>query len=150
MTDSEFRELYRKQAGKEPHDAPTPLEAQLLRKAWSRETASPGCQEKWTSDNPAFGQCAATALVLQDVYDGDLMRVQVEGYGSHYYNLFRDQDGPLAFDATWCQFPEGTKREQGQQVERLYALHSPRAAEARTLERYMRLKERLFAALREM
>ena len=27
----------------------------LLRHVWCKETASPGCQDKWSPENPAFG-----------------------------------------------------------------------------------------------
>ena len=43
------------------------LEA-LLGKCWKRETSAG--PEGWTGENPAWGQCAVTALVVQD-FGGD-------------------------------------------------------------------------------
>ena len=46
--------------------------------------------KKWHSGNPAFGQCGATALVLQELLGGDLLIAGVTGGGErdswHYWN----------------------------------------------------------------
>ena len=116
----------------------------MVRSSWCRETASPGCQEKWSPENPALGQCAVTALLVQDVLGGELMRTSVEGQGSHYYN--RLPDG-RTLDLTRGQFPEGTVIPDGQPVPREYVLGSERAVAAQTPQRYRWLKARfdLFA-----
>lgn len=63
----------------------------LLRKAWSRETSSD--PEGWTAENPAWGQCVPTALIVQDFFGGGLLRHPLEGIEglefmrSHYVNL---------------------------------------------------------------
>jgi hypothetical protein len=51
-----------------------------LRPAWSTETSS-----KWRPDNPACGQCSVTALVVQDLLGGDILKTSVEGQW-HFYN----------------------------------------------------------------
>jgi hypothetical protein len=51
-----------------------------LRTAWSTETSS-----KWRPDNLACGQCSVTALVLQDVLGGDILKTSIEGQW-HFYN----------------------------------------------------------------
>ncbi len=38
---------------------------EALIRSWSIETSS-----KWTTENPAKGQCGVTALVVQDIYGG--------------------------------------------------------------------------------
>ncbi len=70
----------------------------LIQKAWCRETSVD--PEKWTPDNPAYGQCAVTALVIQDLLGGDLLRGTVNGV-SHYWN--RLPDG-TEIDLTKSQF----------------------------------------------
>ncbi len=69
-----------------------------IKASWSKETsASP---DKWSKDNPSLGQCAVTALVIQDLKGGDLLRGKVNG-SSHYWN--RLPDGP-ELDLTIDQF----------------------------------------------
>lgn len=58
-----------------------------LEAAWCRETsADPTHWDPW---NPAWGQCAVTALVVQDRFGGDLLRATVAGT-SHYWNRLPD------------------------------------------------------------
>src|SRR5262249_33209808 len=55
-----------------------------LQASWSRETSSD--YDRWTLENPAWGQCAVTALVLQDLMGGELLRCVLPKGGSHYWN----------------------------------------------------------------
>ena len=105
----------------------------LIRNTWCKETASPGCQADWSEDNPAWGQCAVTALTVRCVLGGDLLRTVVEGYGSHYYN--RLPDG-TEIDFTRDQFSKQTLIPPGEVVDRDKVLFSPRAVTARTKGRY--------------
>ncbi len=68
----------------------------MLTKSWSIETSS-----KWTSENLAKGQCGVTALVVQDLYGGEIKKTKV-GEVWHFYNLI---DGRV-FDFTETQFNE--------------------------------------------
>ena len=54
-----------------------------IRAGWTQETSAdpPG----WSAANPAWGQCAVTALLIQDAQGGDLLRAEVNGV-SHYWN----------------------------------------------------------------
>lgn len=76
-----------------------------LRRAWAASTSySP---KVWSPKNPAWGQCAATALTLWRIYGGDILRKPVTSYsgaplGVHYLN--RLPDGTIV-DMTWEQFP---------------------------------------------
>ena len=74
-----------------------------LRKAWCRETAHPSYQDKWSEDNPSYGQCCVTALVMQDLYGGDVYECKVQGK-RHYVNI--TLEGYL-HDYTSMQFEEG-------------------------------------------
>lgn len=50
------------------------MEKQLIEKAlkssWSKETCYPPWARGWTTENPTKGQCAVTALVVQDYLGG--------------------------------------------------------------------------------
>jgi hypothetical protein len=120
----------------------------LLRAAWCRETASPSCQEAWSEANPAFGQCAVSALVVQDLMGGELLRAEVPGFGSHYWNQLPNGEDVYLLDTTRTQFPYGTTVPRGDQVPRSRLLEGERAAAARTPERYALLVTRVAAVMR--
>ena len=61
----------------------------LLDDCWSYETCSPGFKNIWVSHNPSLGQCAVTALIVNDMFGGKIMRCMTSS-GSHYYNLIDD------------------------------------------------------------
>jgi hypothetical protein len=67
---------------------------QQLRASWSIETAS-----TWTRENPARGQCSVTALVVQDLLGGLILKTRV-GPQWHFYNSI---DGKRV-DLTASQF----------------------------------------------
>jgi len=80
--------------------------------AWSAETsASP---DEWSVDNPALGQCAVTACVVQDYMGGDILNSVVTlpdgSADSHYYNLIDEEE----IDLTKQQFPHGSAFSDGQ------------------------------------
>ncbi len=98
----------------------------LLRKSWSRETTAD--PEYWSPNYPAWGQCAVTALVVQDFFGGELLRTWVRladdnsgrpTQGSHYWNLL--PDGKEA-DLTREQFPKGTIVPKGELRTRTYVM----------------------------
>jgi hypothetical protein len=106
------------------------LEGQLCR-AWSAETSAH--QVGWTDDNPARGQCAVTALIVQDVAGGELMRCMVNGQ-SHYYNLLPTGD----VDYTARQFDRPVDYSRSEPRSRDYVLAHPD-----TVRRYELLSSRL-------
>ncbi|WP_426025269.1 YunG family protein [Brevundimonas sp. TSRC1-1] len=65
-----------------------------LKSAWSVETAT-----TWTRDNPALGQCSVTALVVNDLLGGRILKTRV-GPNYHFYNLIDD----TRIDLTSSQF----------------------------------------------
>ncbi|MCA9478659.1 MAG: hypothetical protein KC535_05925 [Nanoarchaeota archaeon] len=74
---------------------------ELIAKSWSKETSSD--PNDWTEDNPARGQCAVTALIVQDMYGGNILNMLVDFRGqteSHYMNLV---DGKIV-DLTGIQY----------------------------------------------
>jgi hypothetical protein len=67
--------------------SPLALLETALRTAWSADTSSD--PTAWSATNPAWGQCAVTALVVQDELGGELLRAAAPG-GSHYWNRLPD------------------------------------------------------------
>jgi len=70
---------------------------ELLLASWSAETAV----GEWSQDNPSLGQCAVTALVVQDFLGGELLRCKTTDGGSHYWNRLPDA---TEIDLTESQF----------------------------------------------
>ena len=68
-----------------------------LAASWTARTASP--LVAWTPSNPSSGQCAVSALVLQDYCGGEIRRCVVAGT-PHYFNRI---DGQVV-DSTAAQF----------------------------------------------
>lgn len=67
---------------------------QKLLKSWSLRTSS-----KYTVDNPSRGQCSVTAIVIQEVYGGKILKTPVDGQW-HFYNRIHGQ----RYDFTRQQF----------------------------------------------
>lgn len=108
---------------------------QILEKCWGPDTsASPD----WPAGPPSQGQCAVTALVIQDYEGGILQRVRTLS-GSHYYNRLADGTD---VDLTRDQF--GPQEEFGAPSERTrsYVLSYPS-----TRVRYQLLADRVAKAL---
>ena len=59
---------------------------EVLRKCWNKDTAYPSCQAEWVSDDPTYGQCAVTAMLVCDMFGGTIHRIRVSGGGTHYFN----------------------------------------------------------------
>ena len=58
----------------------------VLRNCWSKETAYPSCQSEWVPNDPSYGQCAITAMLVYDMFGGTIHRIKVSGGGTHYFN----------------------------------------------------------------
>ncbi|MBU8851919.1 hypothetical protein BGM24_08035 [Bacillus sp. FJAT-26377] len=67
-----------------------------LYQSWSIHSST-----KWTADNPVKGQCGVTALVVQDIKGGDILKTPCKE-GWHFYNQLNEQ----RYDLTQEQFRE--------------------------------------------
>jgi hypothetical protein len=67
-----------------------------LAQAWSSASSS-----KYSRENPARGQCGVTALVVQDIFGGEILKTQT-ARGTHFYNRI----GGERHDLTLSQFDE--------------------------------------------
>lgn len=59
----------------------------LLEKSWCAETATRG---KWSSEVPSLNQCKVSALVVQELLGGELLRCDMTNGDSHYWNRLPD------------------------------------------------------------
>lgn len=103
-----------------------------LHDAWAPSTsANP---TGWSRDVPSYGQCAVSALVLQDHLGGTLMRSVINGE-SHYW--LRTPSG-VDLDITVDQFPPDARHTNVEERTREYVLAYPD-----TRARYDQLRSRV-------
>ncbi|MYW67894.1 hypothetical protein GTY65_28025 [Streptomyces sp. SID8379] len=78
---------------------------QAVRASWDAATCTPEYRARWTRENPARDQCGVTALVLNDLLGGELLRgeVLVDGVRVDYHWWNRLGEG-LEIDLTREQF----------------------------------------------
>ena len=90
-----------------------------IRSAWGADTCAPEDVPRWHPGNPARGQCGTTALVLGDLFGGDLVRGDVRVDGAwvdfHWWNRFA---GGFEVDLTREQFAPDELVGPGTPVER--------------------------------
>lgn len=68
------------------HEPPTFL-VTAIRQAWAADTSYD--PDRWSPANPAWGQCAVTALIVQDALGGELVR-GVAAETTHFWNELPD------------------------------------------------------------
>jgi hypothetical protein len=122
--------------GIEPETNESARLAGVLSRSWSRDTSYD--PESWCPENSAWGQCAVTALVLQDLLGGDLMFGEVNGF-QHYWNRL---SGDNEVDLTLQQFESVKRIEHKRKADRAYVLSFPG-----TRRRYRKLLSRVQSAL---
>lgn len=66
----------------------------VLHSCWSLQTSG-----QWTADNPARGQCNVTALLVQELFGGEILKTPLPE-GDHFYNRIDGQ----RLDLTDSQF----------------------------------------------
>ncbi|MGV4926119.1 hypothetical protein K2224_16840 [Streptomyces sp. BHT-5-2] len=79
-----------------------------FRASWAADTCSPDDVADWQPGNPAWGHCDITALVVHDLFGGDLMLGDVhhagEPAGYHWWNRL---PSGIELDLTSEQFTDG-------------------------------------------
>jgi len=106
-----------------------------IRNSWSKDTAYPKCADQWNKCNPSLGQCAVTALVVQDYLGGI---IKFNRYNNHFFNEIRGKVVDLAFDQFLRQGVE-IDFSDATEVTRDWILHGEGSKQSRTWERYIRL-----------
>lgn len=116
---------------------------QALRASWAADTCSPDDLERagWQPENPAWGHCDITALVVNDIFGGDLVvgEVHLDGEqpGFHWWNQL---PSGVELDVTREQFQLGQTGTAGRRVKRP-------PGPLRRNDEYLLLRKRLFAHL---
>jgi uncharacterized protein (DUF952 family) len=92
----------------------------VIRASWSRETCDPVDHDAWSPENPSRGQCAVTALVVQDLCGGELLLAEVRHadgsrQGLHYWNRLGEG---VELDLTREQFHEDEIVQPAEAIER--------------------------------
>ena len=63
---------------------------EIMLKSWVKESAYPSAQKdpqfNLTND-PTYGQCAVTAMLVNKFFGGDISKTRVSGSGTHYFNV---------------------------------------------------------------
>lgn len=72
-----------------------------VEKGWSKETCHPAYVDKWNFSNRSAGQCAVTAMYINQKYGYDIYETMV-GRSRHFFNV--TSDGNI-IDVTCDQFP---------------------------------------------
>ncbi|MFC0601737.1 hypothetical protein ACFFHI_25620 [Streptomyces palmae] len=83
---------------------------EAIRSSWAADTCSPddAARAPWTPQNPAWGHCDITALVVHDLLGGQLVVGEVylgeEQHGHHWWNRL---PSGIELDLTQDQFRRG-------------------------------------------
>ena len=111
----------------------------LLLDIWQADTCAPRMRDKWTKENPTFGQCSITSFLLQDIYGGRVLGVPREGGTFHCFNVVDGPEGECVFDLTSEQFGD-ERLDYSCCPEQFREVHF---AKTEKRERYEKLKKRL-------
>ncbi|MFI0960257.1 hypothetical protein ACH4S8_02385 [Streptomyces sp. NPDC021080] len=117
---------------------------QALRASWAADTCSDDdlARAGWHPGNPAWGHCDITALIVNDIFGGDLMVGEVhrgrEQHGFHWWNRL---PGGVELDLTREQFQDG------QTVTAARAVERPPGPVLRRQAEYLLLRERVVGRL---
>jgi len=106
------------------------LKIQLL-KAYNIDTVNSKYKEKWNKNNPTYGQCAITSILVQNLFGGDIYKLEKE---NHYYNFINGEIIDLTKEQFDCEldYSSGIKR--------------IKAFDEETMGRYKKLKDLLDAS----
>lgn len=116
-----------------------------LSKSWTQQTSKNPVE--WSTKNPARGQCAVSALIVQELLGGELQKVDTI-FNSKQEGHFRNVINGAVIDTTRSQYPESQ-----QFVESEINLHSFATAREKlladedTCRRYEILKSTVFKKL---
>lgn len=102
---------------------------EILLKIYDKSTVYYKWKSKWTKENPTYGQCVPTALLVQYYFGGDIYKHNIE---FHYYNVI---DGEV-IDLTKDQFKYDLDYSQGKKKQ-------PILSQSETNERFEILKSKV-------
>lgn len=105
-----------------------------IKMSWGKDTAYREDAEKWSSDNPSIGQCAVTALIINDFYGGKIYSGISKDGITHFWNKIYG----IKIDLTKNQFKDTKKFTDQKQWEKDELMNS-----GNVQERYKLLKRRV-------
>jgi len=111
-----------------------------VKQAWDEATCYPGDLSRWSKNLPETGQCAVTALLINDIYGGEIVFNQAF---DHFWNILPNG---RELDLTKGQFNRKVTGEKVP-VTRDAILHSAAAKLFKTNSRYRLLKKRVDSLL---
>lgn len=100
------------------------LEAALMR-SWDATTSY---YSGWKQENPAYGQCTVTALVVQDYLGGEIVRQVITPGGSHFWNLLKDGSKVDLTERQFAMAPAMREQETTNPVRQRLLAHLPTKA----------------------
>lgn len=107
---------------------------ELLYKIYSPDTCYSNIKNNWNKNNPSLGHCAITSLIVNDYFNGKILRCKTKE-GTHYYNLIDDKVIDLTVEQFQGKIPDYRESEEKTREEIL--------ENNDTIYRYKLLKERL-------
>jgi hypothetical protein len=110
---------------------------QAVRQSWDAETCYPVQKKEWKKELPEIGQCAVTALLLQDYLGGNIAFNEAN---DHFWNVLPNGD---VVDLTRTQFRHPIELTVDALCNRDEILHSREADRQNTFQRYELLKQRV-------
>jgi hypothetical protein len=110
---------------------------QAVRQSWDAETCYPVQKKEWKKELPEIGQCAITALLLQDYLGGDIAFNEAN---DHFWNVLSNGE---MIDLTRNQFQDSVEFTVDTFCNRDEILHSKEADRQNTFHRYALLKQRV-------
>jgi hypothetical protein len=102
---------------------------EILLKVYDKSTVHSKWKSKWIKENPTYGQCVPTALLVQYYFGGDIYKHDTE---LHYYNVI---EGKI-IDLTKDQFPYRLDYSKGKKKQ-------PILSQSKTKERFAILKSKV-------
>jgi hypothetical protein len=119
-----------------------PLREEFLALLLAADTCSPDDRADWQPRNPAWGHCDITALIVNDIFGGDLMvgEVHLDGdqHGFHWWNRL---PSGVELDLTHEQF------QRGQTVTATRVVERPPGPLPRRWDEYLLLRKRVIEHL---
>lgn len=113
----------------------------LLSDIWCAGTCAPRMRDRWTPENPTYGQCSITAFLIQDLFGGKVMGIPREKGTVHCFNAV----GGRVFDLTSEMFGD-TVLDYSDSTEQFREDHF---AKEEKRQRYEYLREKLLEKLSE-
>ncbi|MEU5839107.1 hypothetical protein ABZ820_36340 [Streptomyces diacarni] len=111
-----------------------------LRASWAADTCSPSdlTGVPWRPNNPAWGHCDITALLVHDVFGGELVVGEVrQGSDPRGYHWWNQLPSGVELDLTREQF------QQGEVITAPRVVARPQGPLARRWEEYLLLRARV-------